>query len=330
MRLYVTDSPHSPSLAFAVVQEGHVRGEVVMMMCCVCCDVMRAGFQYVDPIGAIMVSGMIMKTGVEIGWEAVHHLVDAQVNERVLDEVKAIGKELSEEGHIKNVHNVRCRRLGHYVLVDLHVMVDEYLTVTAAHEAAQRVERIIKYRLPEVAEVMIHLDAELDHRSSTPANEEGHPDKGAAAEDSTTGTNTESGSHSIVKDDARSSHSDDEPPAKGSEGKHLSSESSPPSPKAGASIPATAATPAANNTESSPRRTQQEIEADILQVFTSLQEKQTVLSSLAHVSLHYLRPSSSSSSSSFSSSSSTSSPREDTDQRNHHHSSYVLAEVRTN
>mmetsp|Transcript_16286 Transcript_16286/g.24551 ORF Transcript_16286/g.24551 Transcript_16286/m.24551 type:complete len:523 (-) Transcript_16286:24-1592(-) len=118
------------------------------------------GFPFVDPIGAILVAGMIMKAGVEIGWEAVHNLVDAQTNSIVVEKINEIGKDFADKGVIRRLSKVRCRRLGHYVLVDLVVQVDPYSSVTAASQAGRSIEREIKTQLPEVAEVVVQLTSE--------------------------------------------------------------------------------------------------------------------------------------------------------------------------
>ena len=53
----------------------------------------------------------------------------------------------SEDGEIRNVHGIRCRRMGPYTLVDLHMQVDPLLSVSGAHQAEARVRRIIKAKV---------------------------------------------------------------------------------------------------------------------------------------------------------------------------------------
>mmetsp|Transcript_4823 Transcript_4823/g.6860 ORF Transcript_4823/g.6860 Transcript_4823/m.6860 type:complete len:548 (+) Transcript_4823:167-1810(+) len=236
------------------------------------------GFPFLDPIGAILVSGMIMKTGVEIGWEAVHHLVDAQVNERVLHTVKDIGKRLAEEGHIRNLHNVRCRRLGHYVLVDLHVMVDEFLTVTAAHQAAQRVEHKIKMDLPEVAEVMMHLDAEVHH--DIDSDEEGSrkdPSK-SQVDGKVTSRQTGQALDEFTENQlaARSAPHDN------AQGKAVEKAQPTDGPKSGVDE--------LRHVKNPLGRTHPEIESDIREVVRKVQGNHTAIKAVTHTSLHYRRP----------------------------------------
>jgi len=209
------------------------------------------GFPVVDPIGAILVAGMIMKTGVEIGWDAVHNLVDAQTNQRLKDQVHEISDRLTEEGHIRQVSNVRCRRLGHYVLVDMHVTVDEYLSVTAASQARQRVVREIKQQLPEVAEVMIQVSAQPTTTPKTPPVD-------AKGERETT-IQSEEGRSTLEGDGHGHSHA-----------------------HADAAGVATAS--------EGDMRTQTEIEADIRQVISELKGSsvKSGIQSVAHLSLHFV------------------------------------------
>ena len=52
--------------------------------------------------------------------------------------------------------------MGHYSLVDLHALVDAKLSVTAAHQAGHRVRDAIMQELPQVNEVFVHVEADLD------------------------------------------------------------------------------------------------------------------------------------------------------------------------
>ena len=51
------------------------------------------------------------------------------------------------DGEIRNVHGIRCRRMGPYTLVDLHMQVDPLLSVSAAHQAEARVRRLVQQQV---------------------------------------------------------------------------------------------------------------------------------------------------------------------------------------
>jgi divalent metal cation (Fe/Co/Zn/Cd) transporter len=57
-----------------------------------------------------------------------------------------------------NPHRTRIRRLGASLVVDLDIEVAPKLTVAAAHKIAAQVEAAIKARLPEVYDVIVHVE----------------------------------------------------------------------------------------------------------------------------------------------------------------------------
>jgi len=112
-----------------------------------------------DPVAGFLVSGMIAKTGLEIGYGAVKELSDSTVEESVLQTVKDCALlEKSHGGDVRDVHNVRARRMGHYTMVDLHAVVSPKLSVSAAHQAGERIRQRIREADPSISEVLVHID----------------------------------------------------------------------------------------------------------------------------------------------------------------------------
>jgi divalent metal cation (Fe/Co/Zn/Cd) transporter len=72
---------------------------------------------------------------------------------------------------VQDFHEVRVRRMGSYLLVDLHVEVDGHLTVSSAHQIAERARLRITQALPTVTEVLVHVDPEPDPPSRMPDEE---------------------------------------------------------------------------------------------------------------------------------------------------------------
>ena len=52
--------------------------------------------------------------------------------------------------------------MGPYLLVDLHIEVDSMISISVAHQVAERVRLGILEKLPAVNEVLVHVDAEND------------------------------------------------------------------------------------------------------------------------------------------------------------------------
>ncbi|XXG54158.1 hypothetical protein AAC387_Pa03g2108 [Persea americana] len=116
------------------------------------------GVQFLDPLAGLLVSGMILKAGVETGYQSVMELVDAAVPLHVLAPIKATI--LQVEG-VKGCHRLRGRRAGSYLYLDVHIEVDPFSSVSAAHDIGENVRQQIHKLHDEVAEVFIHIDPEL-------------------------------------------------------------------------------------------------------------------------------------------------------------------------
>ena len=72
---------------------------------------------------------------------------------------------------VQDFHEVRVRRMGSYLLLDLYIEVDGHLSVSSAHQIAERARLRITQSLPTVTEVLVHVDPEPDPPSKMPEEE---------------------------------------------------------------------------------------------------------------------------------------------------------------
>ncbi|PKI70500.1 hypothetical protein CRG98_009005 [Punica granatum] len=112
------------------------------------------GVKILDPLAGLVVSGMIFKAGLESGYQSVLELVDAAIPAEHLDPIKATI--LKVEG-VKGCHRLRGRRAGSSLYLDVHIEVDPFLSVSAAHGVGENVRHQIHKCHPEVTEVFIHI-----------------------------------------------------------------------------------------------------------------------------------------------------------------------------
>jgi divalent metal cation (Fe/Co/Zn/Cd) transporter len=59
---------------------------------------------------------------------------------------------------VAEVEQCRVRKMGLEYYVDLHVKVDGSMTVTEGHEIAHLVKDAVKQAVPEVADVLVHIE----------------------------------------------------------------------------------------------------------------------------------------------------------------------------
>ncbi len=81
--------------------------------------------------------------------------MDARPSEELLNAVTMLAEGVSV---VEHVHEIRARRSGQYVIVDLKLDMDPEMTVKRSHDIATAVKRIIFERFPNVGDVMIHIN----------------------------------------------------------------------------------------------------------------------------------------------------------------------------
>ncbi|HEY9055319.1 MAG TPA: cation diffusion facilitator family transporter, partial [Rectinemataceae bacterium] len=108
-----------------------------------------------DEIAALLVSLWILKNAVSIFLEANMELMDGTNDHGPYAELFAAIGSVPEAG---NPHRVRLRKLGSLFIADLDIEVDPSMSVGDAHHVAVRVERAIKETMPEVYDVIVHVE----------------------------------------------------------------------------------------------------------------------------------------------------------------------------
>jgi cation diffusion facilitator family transporter len=135
----------------------NMRGDVVIS----CSVLVGLGFTFIlrmpilDRVTALLVSLWIIRVAAGIFREANTELMDGTSGKGPYGEIFAAVSLVPGAG---NPHRTRVRRLGSLLVVDLDIEVEPELTVKAAHGIAVGVERSIKRALPEVYDVIVHVE----------------------------------------------------------------------------------------------------------------------------------------------------------------------------
>jgi cation diffusion facilitator family transporter len=113
------------------------------------------GLPVLDRVMAILVSLWIIKNAVGIFMGANTELMEGSDDHGPYALVFEAVASVNGAG---NPHRTRIRRLGASLVVDLDIEVAPRLSVAAAHKIAAQVELAIKARLPEVYDVIVHVE----------------------------------------------------------------------------------------------------------------------------------------------------------------------------
>ena len=120
------------------------------------------GWPYFDPIAAIAVAFLIIKTGYDLVMQSTRVLLDETLPDEELDEIRRCVREHRGD-IIFGYHKLRARRAGSRRHVDLHVTVDEDLSITEAHEIAMHITEDIRDCVPNT-DVLVHVEPKTHDR----------------------------------------------------------------------------------------------------------------------------------------------------------------------
>lgn len=119
----------------------------------------RMGFPILDPVAAVVVALLIGRMGVGLIREAVREFTDSALSADMLAE---LGAGISELSGVVALHELRARRMGPSLLLDVHVQVDGFTTVSDGHQVAERVRAFMFAKYPQMEDVLVHIDPEPD------------------------------------------------------------------------------------------------------------------------------------------------------------------------
>jgi cation diffusion facilitator family transporter len=120
------------------------------------------GWPYLDPIAAIAVAVLIIHTGYQLVMQSTRVLLDETLPDEELEVIRRCVREHRGD-IIFGYHKLRARRAGSRRHVDLHVTVDEDLSITEAHEIAMHITQDIRGCVPNT-DVLVHVEPKTHDR----------------------------------------------------------------------------------------------------------------------------------------------------------------------
>ena len=113
-----------------------------------------AGLRLADPLAALVVGLMIVRMGWKFSWQAFNDLVDRAVDS---DTEQAIRERILGTPGVRGIHDLRTRKMGDMVWVEVDIEMDGQLTIEQGHAIAVQARERVMADLP-VLDVMTHFD----------------------------------------------------------------------------------------------------------------------------------------------------------------------------
>lgn len=113
------------------------------------------GYEAADDWAALAACGIIVFNGVGILGRALRDVMDTAVPQAFENEVRAIAGAVAG---VRALDQCRVRKSGLSHLVDIHVMVDPWLTVHEGHEIAHAVQDALTRSPLQIMDVSVHIE----------------------------------------------------------------------------------------------------------------------------------------------------------------------------
>lgn len=116
------------------------------------------GYETADDWAALLASGFIVYNAYLIFRPALGEILDEHLYDDLIVQIRDVAKKVDG---VVDTEKCFVRKTGMTFLVDLHLTVDGNLTVTKGHEIAHRLKDTIQNEIPEIADVLIHVEPEV-------------------------------------------------------------------------------------------------------------------------------------------------------------------------
>lgn len=115
----------------------------------------RIGFPFLDSFASIIISIFIIKAAIDIFRDAVNKMTDTACDKDTVTKIEELI--LACDGVI-SIDDLKTRKFGDKIYVDVEILVDGTITLSAAHDIAEAVHTSIENGLENVKHCMVHVN----------------------------------------------------------------------------------------------------------------------------------------------------------------------------
>ncbi|WP_404343031.1 cation diffusion facilitator family transporter [Pseudoalteromonas mariniglutinosa] len=146
---------HTESIAIKA-DSVHYKGDIILNAAVLLAILLaHYGMNYADPLFAIGVAGYLLYNSWDIARQSADHLMDKELP----DEEKAhILEIVNSHIDVHGAHDIRTRQGGKVKFIQLHLELEDNLTLIRAHQVADEVEKMIAAAFLSELDILIHLD----------------------------------------------------------------------------------------------------------------------------------------------------------------------------
>lgn len=146
---------HTESIAIKA-DSVHYKGDLILNAAVLLAILLSYyGVLYADPIFAVGVAGYLLYNSWDIARDSADHLMDKELPDEEKQRILDVSKSHTD---VRGVHGVRTRQGGKVKFIQLHLELDDHLSLIRAHNVADEVEAMITKEFESEVDILIHLD----------------------------------------------------------------------------------------------------------------------------------------------------------------------------
>ncbi len=112
-------------------------------------------WRILDPLAAVVVSIFILIMAVKFLISCISEFMEHSLSEDIENEI--INTVMSFE-FVKNVHNLRTRKIGNGIAMDMHVVMDGDLSLEKSHQYTKDIENLLRSRFGDKSFIYLHVE----------------------------------------------------------------------------------------------------------------------------------------------------------------------------
>ena len=108
-----------------------------------------------DPVASVIVGLMLVKVAIQLLKTSIGELTECSLPEETEREITDI---VLDFPGVVQPHNLRTRRIGNRIAIEMHIRMDGNLPLRVAHDSATAIERRLKQRFGQTTLVNLHME----------------------------------------------------------------------------------------------------------------------------------------------------------------------------
>ncbi len=120
-----------------------------------CAYFLGSKWRIADPIAAIVVAALIIKVAIDLIKVGINELLERSLPNETQQEIIEI---IALNPEVKMPHNLRTRRIGNSIAIEVHIRVDGKMSVEQSHLLTVEIENNLREKYGENCNVSIHVE----------------------------------------------------------------------------------------------------------------------------------------------------------------------------